>query len=767
MAERSVLIRVGVRDADRAVAELRKVGVRGSKQIDRIDAASKRASRGLRTLDGFMGEASDAARGFAGRLGPVGGALAGLGPAGLGAAAGVGALTVGLTAGLRRAREAVDQFDQLAKTADNLGVTTSALQEYRYVADRTGVSQAKLDDGIAAFTKRLGELRAETGSLNTLLNKTDEGFKQQLLGARSTDEALTLLIERLADSETAFEKNALAAAAFGRGPGLEFAKVARDGADAVQRLRQEARDLGVVIEDDVLRQAERTSDQLATMQRIADAELNRAFVELSPVLIKSAGLFADIAGNIRSTVDAVNELTGGINEVSTAGLRDRLEQVQENIRRQSEIYREAVQAENDPTFLDRITNALPGATSETWLANLRDLRAEEDELKRLINSRTAAQQQSNQTTEETIETKTEETDATQKVVKALEFELEQMARNDRERTIANELRKLGADATDEERRRVRELTGALYDQEQAIKAITAAEREAAQERAKLQREADELLARQRDAGLSDPERAYKERVSEADRLFSRGAIGEEARDRERANAEAALYEALETGGETARRGENAADETTERLQRLKDVGKAATDSLAEGLFDIASGASSAKEGLAAIEDRLLAIANQLATDALSGFFSNQLGGLFGGGGSGGAGGGSGGGGFFASLFAGLFHQGGRGDAPPERRVVPASTFDGAPRLHSGTQPGLRAGEVAAIIRRDERVLNPAQTRAFDRAASAPERGSRQGDAATPVVLNVHGVRDVDEFRRSQSQVAAQARGAFQRARRNL
>lgn len=123
------------------------------------------------------------------------------------------------------------------------------------------------------------------------------------------------------------------------------------------------------------------------------------------------------------------------------------------------------------------------------------------------------------------------------------------------------------------------------------------------------------------------------------------------------------------------------------------------------------------------------------SDALGGWMSNM------------------GGGWLSAAFN---HTGGAAGFGPTRQVH-AAAFIGAPRLHSGTPLGLRSDEYAAILQRGERVLNRAQTREWET--------SRMGGAAP--VINFNGVRDVQSFRQSRTQIAADLYRAMGMARRGM
>ena len=70
-------------------------------------------------------------------------------------------------------------------------------------------------------------------------------------------------------------------------------------------------------------------------------------------------------------------------------------------------------------------------------------------------------------------------------------------------------------------------------------------------------------------------------------------------------------------------------------------------------------------------------------------------------------------------------------------MVPALTFAGATRMHSGGMVGLRHDEVPAILQRGERVLSRREAQ----------------DYGNGVTVNINA-RDAESFRQSRTQIAA-------------
>jgi hypothetical protein len=173
------------------------------------------------------------------------------------------------------ARSSITAGDVLAKTADGIGVSIETLQELRFAAERSGGSVENLDKSLARYVKGVGEAKAGTGTLVTLLQKLDPDLLAKLLNAQTTDEALDLVFEKLRNTESAFEKNAIAAAAFGRGAGIAMIKTAEDADELSAKLRT----MGGVLSEELARKAEEADDRLTDLDIVLQTRLKTAVLE--------------------------------------------------------------------------------------------------------------------------------------------------------------------------------------------------------------------------------------------------------------------------------------------------------------------------------------------------------------------------------------------------------------------------------------------------------------------------------------------------------
>lgn len=225
---------------------------------------------------------------------------------GLKKAAGVVGIAVGAigAAFVAAGKKAIDFADEIAKTADMVGLSTSALQELRVAADLAGISQGQLDSGLGALSKRMGELRQGTGALNTFLNKSDPAFKTLLENTTDNEQAFRLIIGRLDTMTNAQDKAALSAAALGRTAGIAVSKLSlAELDDGIRRARQ----LGLVIDENLLRNAEKIKDEFTLATKVIQVQFMQAVLRIMREVDFStlAKDVADIAKNfIQGAINA-------------------------------------------------------------------------------------------------------------------------------------------------------------------------------------------------------------------------------------------------------------------------------------------------------------------------------------------------------------------------------------------------------------------------------------------------------------------------------
>ena len=234
-----------------------------------------------------------------------------IGPLGaLKVAAGVAAGAAGL--GLLTAR-AVKAGDTLAKTADKIGFSTDSLQKWQFAAKKTGVETATLNMAMQRFTRRLGEAAIGKGELLGVLNDYNIQIKDSEGKTRATEDVLHDLANtiKLAGSEQ--EALRIAFKSFDA-EGAALVNLMREGSDGLKEYAAQAENLGVIIDEDLLRGAESAQAAIDNLSSVMESNLQKVLLSLAPILEDFVVLLTNAStqiGNIYTGVKgwfAQNEL---------------------------------------------------------------------------------------------------------------------------------------------------------------------------------------------------------------------------------------------------------------------------------------------------------------------------------------------------------------------------------------------------------------------------------------------------------------------------
>jgi hypothetical protein len=277
MARRShtYAIRLAVEGAGQVKAELVSVGQSGEQSFKRIETAGGRASGGLKGL----GRQAELLRTG---IRTLGGALAGVATVG------------GLAALVDRS---ISAADAIGKTADKIGVGVEALQELRFAAKASGVEQQTLDMALQRFTRRAAEAAQGTGEAKDALAQMGIALRDQSGNLRRSEDLLGDVADASARIEDPAERVRLAFKLFDS-EGVALVNLLSDGSGALEQMRERARDLGIVLDEHLVRDAERARTELDTLSQVISANLTRAALEAAPVIADLSSWLADVAGTL-------------------------------------------------------------------------------------------------------------------------------------------------------------------------------------------------------------------------------------------------------------------------------------------------------------------------------------------------------------------------------------------------------------------------------------------------------------------------------------
>ncbi|MGE0154808.1 MAG: hypothetical protein AB7R90_19480 [Reyranellaceae bacterium] len=698
MADKSVAIRLSVKDAEQVRATLERLGKDGDAAIRKIDRAARDASAGGLSR---IGSAVDRLEANARRIGAAIGIV------------GAGAL-VTLT------RNAIDAAGGLGELAEQLGTNTDSLQVYQFAATQVGVSNAELETSISRLTRSIGE--AVEGNAEYIGAFERAGVKLLDFNGkvRSTDAVIADLADGLKAIEDPAQRASIAADLFGRA-GQRLLPLLTQGSAGLREFEAEARRLGLVWSAEQIARADKLGDALAALEfearKLAQTfALDGGLLEGLQALVdflngkeitgdgRLAQFIKNTAGDIERLKAVVEWFTGGDKSknagpgwfernIATApwesgSPEERAWRAQQDAdKRWADIrHRYLAGGGTNGQFSERFMRDYAAAEQR---AALIDYSVDEFAAGRgadLVFPSAAAGGASNPATAAQIAAREREAEAIRKVTDELARQADQFGRSGEARAAYDALAKAGIKTSDEEIAAARELLRTnpelASDREKAIvqiadqaaqnhrkteaeKAGIQAQKEAEQQQkrlteqqAKASQALDEMLAElqeeQHQLGLSERERFIRQKGLEAEKIAIEAGIDPQdariARIKEEAGATYDLNKAVEQAKKSREEFEREAERQAEAQRELllepwreawRSIQQLGVDAL-EQLFDggLRKASDFWKAFLDIAKKALLQLAAAEITVAIQGVFGV------------GAGGTGGIGGLLGSLFGG-------------------------------------------------------------------------------------------------------------------
>jgi uncharacterized protein YbjQ (UPF0145 family) len=213
-------------------------------------------------------------------------------------------------------------MSEIADRSKATGLDPEFLQELTHQAEQAGVSYDMLGGALETFVRGAGQASEGKGRMVAQLKALNPELLESIQLATTQEERIRLAADAIDGEADAARKAALATALFGNS-GAKLVEVFNGGSAAMERMAREARNLGVVIDRELIAEAEELGDQLEIAQKIIDVNFKTALINIAPTLIWFAELMATVSGSVRRMSDAIKELE----DRSTTTLEERLREL--------------------------------------------------------------------------------------------------------------------------------------------------------------------------------------------------------------------------------------------------------------------------------------------------------------------------------------------------------------------------------------------------------------------------------------------------------
>lgn len=263
---------------------------RSKTKLRQFDADTRKMASGVSGLGRELGA------GF----GPVGTVLDKIGGAGLVAGAGVGAAVAALQ-GMQMALKFADDLDA---TATKIGITAEQFQELTFAAKENDITTEALSQSLQGLNVALGAYKSGVGDAK--VKKVFEALgitPESLADVNNAADFLPMLADKIKSLGSTAERVKIA-----KMMGVEdLVPLLMKGGDEIDRLAAKARELGLVMSNELTAKAADANRELEVMGDYISAHLSISFASLAVWLNDAAKDFQPLIDKIRETTQAMRE----------------------------------------------------------------------------------------------------------------------------------------------------------------------------------------------------------------------------------------------------------------------------------------------------------------------------------------------------------------------------------------------------------------------------------------------------------------------------
>ncbi len=158
--------------------------------------------------------------------------------------------------------DAINSFDELAKTANKIGTTAEQLSRLQYAAEFAGVATVTLNMAMQRFTRRAAEAAQGTGEAQEALSTL--GIEAKSFNKLTLETKMQILADKMGNVTDRSEKLRLAFKLFDS-EGTAVLNMLEGGSAALKKYGLEADRAGVTVNNRLAHSAEIAADHLTTL----------------------------------------------------------------------------------------------------------------------------------------------------------------------------------------------------------------------------------------------------------------------------------------------------------------------------------------------------------------------------------------------------------------------------------------------------------------------------------------------------------------------
>lgn len=180
-------------------------------------------------------------------------------------------------------RASAEYADNILTLSTVTGLSTDALQEYQYMAELMDVSLDTITGSLSKLTKQMYSAKDGTGTAAEYFKALGVSVTDSNGELRDSNEVFTEAIEALGQIGNDTERDAIAMGLFGKSA-QDLNPMIQTGAEGMEAFRQEAHDMGYVLDTEALGSLGAMDDSFQRLTLASDTLKNQIGLALAPVI---------------------------------------------------------------------------------------------------------------------------------------------------------------------------------------------------------------------------------------------------------------------------------------------------------------------------------------------------------------------------------------------------------------------------------------------------------------------------------------------------
>lgn len=225
--------------------------------------------------------------------------------------AGFTGLASGLSVGLviQGIKASLDYAGSLKEVAQQLGVTTRELQVFRYAVQQNGGTAEQADQALGKFSLSISKARSESKPAIAAFKAM--GVELSDLQSKTKTDILGQIADKMKATGGASANAAAGVAIFGKGF-QKIVPVLDLGSKGFNELTAAAEDLGIILDDHLIDQADEAADKVDALQTVLKAQIAGAVAENADSILALADSLVYLVDKIAAAIRGWNDFKNAL-----------------------------------------------------------------------------------------------------------------------------------------------------------------------------------------------------------------------------------------------------------------------------------------------------------------------------------------------------------------------------------------------------------------------------------------------------------------------